>query len=270
MKFLPGLVFLIFLIFGCGGESEATPTPTDTPTVERSSALPVLTVIPTATTIPTPAQAVIPAVTPVPTPVPTVIPTVTPVPTRATIPQLVVESFRTVVAATTEVTVSVLPGATSTPIVLTLNPSNIILEIPPTPIPTPTVEPTATATATPVPPTPTPTPVLFVGTVDVHLTLPEAPLGVSGYIFDVVVGPHVTLVDFKTVFSLSERVGNRIAAADLAEIVGVGAVNVTLGTITFEAVSPGAGPIQINIFAFDDNDGDPINARFDLGFIEVR
>lgn len=221
-------MLLVLFILGCGGKPEVTATPTGTPGNELTEARPTPAVTLVSTVIPTRQKAGV---------------TATPILAGVS---------------------SVLPQATGTPIILTLNPSNIILELPPTPTPTPT------ATATPLPPTPTPTPVVLVGTVDVQLTLPIAPNGVSGYIFDVIVGPQVALVGFKTNFSLANMAGNRISAVDLTGVVEAGAVNVTLGTITFAAVSPGAGHIQINVFQLDDDVGNNINARFDPGFIRVR
>lgn len=248
MKLIAVFVALVLFVLGCGGDPPSTPVPTRTPTA-------------------TPASTSTPTVTPtVATPEPTVSAIQAIILARQQVVQILISPTPRPEGAPSVLQVQ----ATSTPIVLSMNPSNIILELPPTPTPTPTTVPTPTPTLTPIPPTPTPTPVIFVGTVDVHLTLPVAPNGVAGYIFDVVVGPHVILSDFKTVFSLVDRVGNQIRAADIAEVVEPGAVNVTLATLTFEAVAPGAGPIQIDIIMFDDDDGFPINARFEPGFIEVR
>lgn len=63
--------------------------------------------------------------------------------------------------------------------------------------------------------------------------------------------------------------GNQVAAVDTFMIVEPGAVNVKLVIITLEAVQVGTTRVEVVIVKLDDDVGDPINARIDLGMIMV-
>jgi len=84
-----------------------------------------------------------------------------------------------------------------------------------------------------------------------------------------VTGPEVSLLGASSNLSLFSINGNQLATDDLNMLVEPGAIDAKLVTITLEAVQVGTTALEVVIVLLDDDVGDPINARIDLGTIVV-